>query len=51
MMCVVVMLLGGVSCEKMNLEDADDGQRANVVLHVGSIEQIPFPVQYIFSGC
>lgn len=42
--CVVVMLLGGVSCEKMNLEDADDGQRANVVVHVGSIEQIPFPV-------
>jgi len=39
-----VMLLTGVSCEKMNLNDADDGSRANVVLRIGSIEQIPFPV-------
>jgi hypothetical protein len=38
------MLFGGVSCEKVNLDDAGDGQPANVVLHVGSIEQIPFPV-------
>lgn len=43
-LCVGWMLLGGVSCEKMNLDDAGDAQPANVVLHVGSIEQIPFPV-------
>jgi len=41
--CVVVMLLTGVSCEKMNLGDADDGKRANAVFRIGSIEQIPFP--------
>ena len=43
-LCVGVMLLGGVSCEKMNVDDGGDGRQANVVLHVGSIEQIPFPV-------
>ena len=43
MVCMGVMLLGGVSCEKMNVDDAD-AQPANVVLHVGSIEQIPFPL-------
>ena len=38
-----VMLLTGVSCEKMNVEGSDDeGSRANVVLRVGSIEQVPF---------
>ena len=40
-----VMLLTGVSCEKMNVEASDDdGRRANVVLRIGSIEQVPFPV-------
>lgn len=40
-----VMLLTGVSCEKMNVEGSDDeGSKANVVLRVGSIEQVPFPV-------
>lgn len=42
--CGVMLLAGVVSCEKMNLNDADDGSRANVVLRIGSIEQIPFPV-------
>ena len=43
--CGVMLLAGAVSCEKMNLEGSDvDGPRANVVLRVGSIEQIPFPV-------
>ena len=42
--CIGVMLLCGVSCEKMNLGDTDNGQLGNVVLHVGSIEQIPFSV-------
>lgn len=40
--CGVMLLAGVVSCEKMNLNDADDGSRANVVLRIGSIEQIPF---------
>ena len=44
LVCVGVMLLTGVSCEKMNVGETDDGQRANVVLRVGSIEQVPFPV-------
>jgi hypothetical protein len=40
-----VMLLTGVSCEKMNVEASDDdGSMANVVLRIGSIEQVPFPV-------
>ena len=43
LVCVGVMLLTGVSCEKMNVGETDDGQRANVVLRVGSIEQVPFP--------
>lgn len=42
--CGVMLLAGVVSCEKMNLNDADDGSQANVVLRIGSIEQIPFPV-------
>ena len=38
-----VMLLTGVSCEKMNVEGSDDeGSKANVVLRIGSIEQVPF---------
>ena len=38
-----VMLLTGVSCEKMNVEGADDdGSMANVVLRIFSIEQVPF---------
>lgn len=36
-----VMLLTGVSCEKMNLSDKAD-EEANVVLSVCSIEQTPF---------
>lgn len=43
LVCVGVMLLTGVSCEKMNVGETDDEQRANVVLRVGSIEQVPFP--------
>ena len=39
-----VMLLTGVSCEKMDLTDDDGEPRANVVLSIGSIEQVPFPV-------
>ena len=42
--CGVMLLAGVVSCEKMNLNDADGGSQANVVLRIGSIEQIPFPV-------
>jgi len=44
--CGLMLLAGAVSCEKMTLsDDGDDGtQAANVVLRVGSIEQIPFPV-------
>lgn len=44
--CGVMLLAGAVSCEKMSLESSSDvdGSRANVVLRVGSIEQIPFPV-------
>ena len=38
-----VMLLTGVSCEKMNVGETVDGSQANVVLRIGSIEQIPFP--------
>ena len=42
--CGLMLLAGAVSCEKMTLsDDGDDGtQAANVVLRVGSIEQIPF---------
>ena len=36
-----VMLLSGVSCEKMNLSGKAD-EEANVVLSVCSIEQTPF---------
>lgn len=40
-----VMLLTGVSCEKMNVEASDDDDAmANVVLRIGSIEQVPFPM-------
>lgn len=43
--CGVMMLAGVLSCEKMTVEGSDDGDsQANVVLHVASIEQIPFPV-------
>lgn len=42
--CGVMMLAVASSCEKMNVEGADDGSKANVVLRIGSIEQIPFPV-------
>ena len=38
-----VMILTGVSCEKMNVEGADDDcSMANVVLRIFSIEQVPF---------
>ena len=40
----VMLLAGAVSCEKMNVEDGDADARANVVLRIGSIEQVPFPV-------
>lgn len=40
--CGVMVLAGAVSCEKMNVEDAGSPQ-ANVVLRIGSIEQVPFP--------
>ena len=43
LVCVSVMLLTGVSCEKMNVGETVDGSQANVVLRIGSIEQIPFP--------
>lgn len=37
------MLAGAMSCEKMNVEEADgDGSKANVVLRIGSVEQVPF---------
>lgn len=42
--CVSVMLLTGVSCEKMNVSETVNVSQANVVLRIGSIEQIPFPV-------
>jgi hypothetical protein len=43
--CGVMVLAGASSCEKMNVEGADgDGPQANVVMRIGSIEQIPFPV-------
>ena len=42
--CGVMVLAGAVSCEKMSLTDDDGDSRVNVVLRVGSIEQIPFPV-------
>ena len=40
--CGMMLLAGAVSCEKMNVEDAGDGSKTNVVLRVGSIEQVPF---------
>lgn len=43
--CGMMVLSGAVSCEKMNIEDeGEDLMDSNVVLHVGSIEQIPFGV-------
>ena len=47
--CVIVnmvMMLTGVSCEKMNVGDQSQGdglEQANVVVRVASFEQIPFP--------
>jgi hypothetical protein len=41
--CGVMMLAGVVSCEKMNVDGSDDdGSKANVVLRIGSVEQVPF---------
>ena len=40
LVCVSVMLLTGVSCEKMNVGETVEGSQANVVLRIGSIEQI-----------
>ena len=40
--CGVMVLAGAASCEKMNVESDDDGSKANVVLRVGSVEQVPF---------
>lgn len=42
--CGVMVLAGATSCEKMNVEGTEDASGpANVVLRVGSIEQVPFP--------
>lgn len=40
--CGVIVLAGAVSCEKMNVEDASDGSKTNVVLRIGTVEQVPF---------
>lgn len=41
--CGVMMLAGVASCEKMNVDGSDDnGSKANVVLRIGSVEQVPF---------
>jgi hypothetical protein len=40
--CGVMVLAGAASCEKMNVEDADKESKANVVLRIGSVEQVPF---------
>ena len=40
--CGVMVLAWAVSCEKMNVEDDEDGSKANVVLRIGSFEQVPF---------
>jgi hypothetical protein len=37
-----MVLAGAASCEKMNVEDADKESKANVVLRIGSVEQVPF---------
>ena len=43
--CGVMVLVGAASCEKMVVtESDDDGSEANVVLRIGSVEQVPFPV-------
>ena len=42
--CGVMVLAGAASCEKMNVEGSEDASGpANVVLRVGSIEQVLFP--------
>ena len=44
LVCGVMVLAGATSCEKMNVEGTEDASGpANVVLRVGSIEQVPFP--------
>ena len=40
--CGVMVLAGAASCEKMNVEDAEEESKANVVLRIGSVEQVPF---------
>ena len=40
--CGVMVLVGAASCEKMNVEDAEEESKANVVLRIGSVEQVPF---------
>ena len=41
--CGVMVLAGAASCEKMNVEGSDDeDSKANVVLRIGSVEQVPF---------
>ncbi len=41
--CGLMVLVGAASCEKMVVgESDDDGSKANVVLRIGSVEQVPF---------
>lgn len=41
--CGLMVLVGAASCEKMVVtESDDDGSEANVVLRIGSVEQVPF---------
>ena len=40
--CGMMLLAGAASCEKMNVEDAEEESKANVVLRIGSVEQVPF---------
>lgn len=43
--CGLMVLAGAASCEKMTVaESDDDGSKANVLLRIGSVEQVPFPV-------
>ena len=41
--CGLMVLAGAASCEKMTVaESDDDGSKANVLLRIGSVEQVPF---------
>lgn len=43
-MCGLAVMAGTASCEKMDVEDGSGEPAGNVVLRIGSIEQMPFPV-------